>query len=78
MSTEKWINIATIGMSLVLVMVIVAVYAFESGGTESVIPVTGEQGISFTLCCTRVHEKIHSATQPVQSEVDETASPSPP
>ncbi len=71
MSTNKWLDIA-IGICLVVIIAVVTAYSFESGSTESVIPVTGEQEISILLCCTRVHEKIHFALRPIQSETSES------
>ena len=74
MSTNKWLDIA-VGICLVMIIAVVTAYSFESGGTASVIPVTGSQEIPITLCCSRTHEKVHPVTQPIQGETDEFASP---
>jgi len=75
MSTNKWLDIA-VGICLVMIIAVVTAYSFESGGTASVIPVTGNQEIPITLCCSRTHEKVHPTIQPTQGEINESASPS--
>ena len=77
MSTNKWLDMA-VGICLVMIIAVVTVYSFESGGTASVIPVTGSQEIPITLCCLRTHEKVHPVTQPIQGETNESASPGSP
>jgi hypothetical protein len=78
MSTEKWLNTA-VGICLVVILAVAVVYApYKSGDNEYVIPVTGEEEIPFTLCCSRVHEKVHPVTQSLQSETNESASPNVP
>ncbi|CAG0994017.1 hypothetical protein ANAEL_02470 [Anaerolineales bacterium] len=76
MNTQKWINGIVIVMSLVLIVGIVVMYAFESGSTEPIIPVTGSHKFPSLLSGSRVHGKTCPATQPVQGEINESASPS--
>lgn len=75
MNAQKWINGTVIVISLVLIVGIVAMYAFESGVTP-VIPVTGNQGIT-TLYGSRAHWKTQPVAQPIHIESGESGSPGP-
>jgi hypothetical protein len=78
MSTEKWLNTA-VGICLVVILAVAVVYApYKGGDDEYIVPVTGGDEMPFTLCCSRVHEKIHPVTQSLQSETNVTTSPNVP
>lgn len=73
MNTQKWINGVAIVMSLVLIVGIVAMYAFESGVT-TIIPVTGCPEIPL-LCGSRAHGKIQPVAQPIHIDSAAPAEP---